>query len=355
MSKPFIKWVGGKTQLLKHLTPLIPQEYNHYYEPFIGGGALFLHLNPTQAIINDTNTELVEAYRTIKQHPQAVINAIQGLDSHAKTQENYLRNREAYNQYIQYNQQLHAPQTDDNVSVQASAPTSIKKALESVFQAIEEPGGNNLSQRQSTDEDDTALIPLSSLQPEPDITLSLSPTKEISNTDWIKIYGTALLIWLNKNCFNGLYRTNQKGLFNASWGKYDKLSHTSVNPENLYNISEQLQSTTILHGDFQAASANVGQGDLLFLDSPYDLLNKDTFVKYGKDTFTEQDHRRVAETFINAAEKGAHVIATNHNTALIRDLYRGYSIQEVDVKRLVNTKASARTGKEVIITANIGQ
>lgn len=348
MSKPFINWVGGKTQLLKHLTPLIPQEYNHYYEPFIGGGALFLHLNPIQATINDTNTELVEAYRTIKQHPQAVINAIQKLDSHDKTQEKYLHNREVYNHYIQQNQQLQAAQTDDNTVIQTSSPTATKNALESVFQALD-------STSSTTDQDDNALIPLSSLQPEPDITLSLSPTKETSNTDWIKIYGTALLIWLNKNCFNGLYRTNQKGLFNASWGKYDKPSRTSVNPANIHSVSQQLQHTTILRGDFQAACENIGQGDLLFLDSPYDLLNKDTFVRYGKDTFTEQDHRRVAETFINAAEKGAHVIATNHNTALIRDLYRGYSIQEVDVKRLVNTKASARTGKEVIITANIGQ
>lgn len=154
----------------------------------------------------------------------------------------------------------------------------------------------------------------------------------------------ALMIFLNRYCFNGLYRTNKEGMFNVSWGK--RLKQNLYEEKNIENVSEKLRGTVILNGDFQECTKYAGKKDLVFLDPPYDNSWKD----YTKEVFSKNDQIRVAEEFKRLSDIGCYVIATNHNTELVRELYKGFNIEVVKVKRMINADAKNRTGEEVVIT-----
>ncbi|TQC54556.1 DNA adenine methylase, partial [Mycoplasmopsis cynos] len=158
----------------------------------------------------------------------------------------------------------------------------------------------------------------------------------------------SLFIFLNKRCFNGLYRVNSKGLFNVPFN--NKLKCDSYNKENILNISEYLKNVNITNLDFEESLINAKKGDFIFFDSPYAPLNPTSFDSYTKDGFDKESHIRLSKVFKRLDKKGCLLMLTNHNTKLIRDLYSEYKIEVVDVKRNINSKASNRTGKEVIIT-----
>lgn len=156
----------------------------------------------------------------------------------------------------------------------------------------------------------------------------------------------ALLIFLNKHCFNGLYRVNAEGLFNVP---YNKSQRSSYSRGNLTAASLQLRNAEILCGDFEAACRNAGEKDFVFLDSPYAPLKADSFLSYTRSGFPREDHERLAGLFRRLDRKGAYCMLTNHDTPFIRSLYEGYRIEAVAVKRLINSDASNRVGREVII------
>lgn len=270
-TSPFVKWAGGKKQLLTRLEAYMPTSYSKYYEPFIGGGALLLDIQPSKAIINDVNEQLLNVYKQLKADAESVIGIIHELDSVDCDKERYLKLRSVYNEKI---------------------------------------------------------------------------SQHILDAEC-----AALTIWINKHCFNGLYRVNSKGLFNVPYN--NKVGGVSMNEENLRNIGFYLNSKSveIRTGDFEAACEDVQAGDFVYFDSPYIPVSATAnFTDYTKDGFGYEDHCRLAELYRRLDALGAKVMLSNHNVDLVYDLYKGFKIEVVDVKRAINRDASKRVGKEVIIT-----
>lgn len=268
---PFVKWAGGKKQLLDRLEERMPETYGRYYEPFIGGGALLLDIQPKNAIINDVNEQLLNVYRQLKANAEAVISILSELDSVECDKEHYLKMRAEYN----------------------------KKIAAHILDAE----------------------------------------------------CAALTIWINKHCFNGLYRVNSKGLFNVPYN--NKVGGASMSEENLREIGLYLNScdVEIREGDFETACSDVQAGDFVYFDSPYIPVSETAnFTDYTKDGFGYEDHRRLAELFKRLDTAGVKVMLSNHNVDLVYELYDGFKIECVDVKRAINRDASKRVGKEVIIT-----
>ena len=266
ITQPFIKWVGGKRQLLDRIIPRMPAEYGTYHEPFLGGGAVFFAERPRRAYLNDINAQLVSCYRAVKSNPDAVIAAAGEIDaSYAATPDDA---REEFNGLV-------SAGSDDDIAV------------------------------------------------------------------------AALFLFLNRHCFNGLYRVNRKGLFNVP---FNGSKGGSFSPEIIEADAEALRSATVTNGDFLDALARVQSGDFCFIDSPYAPLNPTSFESYAKEGFTEDQHRALAAEFRRLDEIGAKLMLTNHDTDLIRELYDGFDIIEVDVRRSINRNGDGRTGVEVIIT-----
>lgn len=265
---PFVKWAGGKRQLLKEICIRLPKKYNTYIEPFVGGGAVLFALQPDTAIINDINKSLINAYRQIQKNPNDLYEAVKILDSDIlEGGKNYY-----YSLREQYNDKL--------------------------------------------------------MKEEYDISLA------------------ALFIFINKHCFNGLYRVNGKGLFNVP---YNNSKRTSCNKENIMGISKYLQNIVILDGDFEIACENASEGDFVFFDSPYAPLNPTSFESYTKEGFDIESHKRLAKLYKKLTKIGCYCMLTNHNTELINELYSEFKREVIDVKRMINSDANNRIGKEVII------
>lgn len=267
---PFVKWAGGKRQLLPQIKERMPEKYNNYYEPFVGGGAVIFELLPANALINDINKALINTYKQICNAPEAFLAAVNRLD--AEMWENgrdyYYSVRERYND----------------------------KLMKAAYDA------------------------------------------ELA----------ALFVFINKHCFNGLYRVNAKGLFNVP---YNNSRRASVDENAIRETSEYLRGVTIIDGDFEAACKDAEKGDFVFIDSPYAPLNPTSFESYTKEGFDLESHKRLAKLFDELTDRGCFCMLTNHNTELINELYgrKGYRMDVVEVKRSINSDASNRVGEEVII------
>ena len=267
---PFVRWAGGKRQLLPQIKERMPEKYNSYFEPFVGGGAVIFELLPTNALINDINKALINAYRQICNAPEAFLAAVKQLDEAMweDGKKYYYSLREHYNDKL--------------------------------------------------------------MKAEYDVELA------------------ALFVFINKHCFNGLYRVNGKGLFNVP---YNNSRRTSVDESIIMEVSRYLQGITIMDGDFEEACEGAGQGDFVFIDSPYAPLNPTSFESYTKEGFDIESHRRLSNLFDKLTNRGCYCMLTNHNTELINELYsgKGYRRDVVSVKRMINSDASKRVGEEIII------
>ena len=267
---PFVKWAGGKRQLLSQIKERMPEKYNDYYEPFVGGGAVTFELLPANALINDINKALINAYKQICNAPEAFLKAVNKLDEEMweDGKEYYYSLREHYNDKL--------------------------------------------------------------MKAEYDVELA------------------ALFVFINKHCFNGLYRVNGKGLFNVP---YNNSRRTSVDEGTIMEISKYLQGITITDGDFEEACKGAKKCDFVFIDSPYAPLNPTSFEAYTKEGFDIESHKRLARLYDELTARGCFCMLTNHNTRLINELYggKGYTIDVVGVKRMINSDASNRVGEEVII------
>ncbi len=254
--KPFVKWAGGKRQIINILKEEIPAQFNTYIEPFVGGGALLFELLPEKAIINDINTELINAYKIIKNYPEQLI---ESLKRHKNEEEYYYK-------------------------IRALNPTK------------------------------------------------LTPIERASR-----------FIYLNKTCFNGLYRENSKGQFNVPFGKYK--NPKIVDTENIKAVSEYLNTADIkiFNTDYKEICKLAQAGDFIYLDPPYYPISKTaSFTKYTKYDFTEKDQEELAQIFKELDQKGCYVMLSNSNTNFIKELYKGYEIKEIQANRAINSKASGR-------------
>lgn len=267
---PFVKWAGGKRQLIPQIRERMPEKYNDYYEPFVGGGAVIFDLLPANALINDINKALINTYRTICNEPDAFLKEVNRLDNDMweDGKKYYYSIREHYNDKL--------------------------------------------------------------MRSEYDVELA------------------ALFVFINKHCFNGLYRVNGKGLFNVP---YNNSRRVSVDEDVIIATSEYLRRVTIIDGDFEQACKNAKKCDFVFIDSPYAPLNPTSFESYTKEGFDIESHKRLAKLYDELTARGCYCMLTNHNTELINELYgnKDYKIDVVSVKRMINSDASNRVGEEVII------
>lgn len=267
---PFVKWAGGKRQLIPQIRERMPEKYNDYYEPFVGGGGVIFDLLPANALINDINKALINTYRIICNESDAFLKEVNRLDNDMweDGKKYYYSIREHYNDKL--------------------------------------------------------------MRSEYDVELA------------------ALFVFINKHCFNGLYRVNGKGLFNVP---YNNSRRFSVDEDVIIATSEYLRGVTIIDGDFEQACKNAKKGDFVFIDSPYAPLNPTSFESYTKEGFDIESHKRLAKLYDELTARGCYCMLTNHNTELINELYgnKDYKIDVVSVKRMINSDASNRVGEEVII------
>ena len=266
---PFVKWAGGKRQLLPELIKRVPK-FTTYCEPFVGGGALFFYLQPKKAIINDFNKDLINTYITIQNDVESLI---QHLSTYKNDSESYYKIREL---------------------------------------------------------DRTPLFH------------RMSATEKASR-----------LIYLNKTCYNGLFRVNSMGEFNSPFGSYK--SPNIVNEPTLRAIHNYFQNAdvTFLSGDFEAAVKGLKKGTFVYFDPPYDPVSASSnFTGYTNLGFGKQEQRRLKEVCDELNAKGIKFLLSNSATDFILDLYKEYNIEKISAKRVINSNANNRGNVDEVLIRN---
>ena len=276
-AKPFVKWAGGKRSIVDKLIKYSPSEYNTYFEPFVGGGALLYELSPKKAVINDYNKELMNIYECIKDENKFSSMCLE-LNKHERdhSEEYYYQIRDL-----------------DKDKKKFSKLSDYKRA--------------------------------------------------------------ARTIYLNKACFNGLYRVNSKNEFNVPFGKKTKVNTYDGPNLGIIHCYLNMNDVKLLSVDFEEACKGAKKGDFIYLDPPYDS-DKVTFNSYTENGFGKDEQRRLAELFKDLDKRGCYVMLSNYNTTLIKELYEGYNFHYIEAQR--NIGASSRNrGKveEVIITNYINK
>ena len=258
---PFLKWAGGKKQLLDEITPRLPARIKTYYEPFIGGGAVFFTLANQRrfrdAVLGDANGELVEVYRVVRDSVEDLIEALDGHAGHATDSEYFYEVR-----------------------------------------------GWDIS--------------------------ALSPVER-----------AARLIFLNKTCFNGLYRVNRRGKFNVPFGRYKK--PRVLNADGLRAAAQALTGVTLVEGDFAETTHSAGRQDAVYFDPPYvPVSDSSSFTSYHRSAFGPAQQERLLEVYLGCCQRGAKAILSNSDCDYTRELYRGLIIKTVRASRAINSVASKR-------------
>lgn len=270
---PVVKWVGGKRQLLDEITLLLPKRITSYCEPFLGGGAVLFSLQPSKAIVNDLNGDLITVYKVIKDDLEALI---QSLKKHENTLDYFYAIRD-----IDRNKEIYKMMTD------------VEKA--------------------------------------------------------------SRLIYLNKTCFNGLFRVNSAGEFNSPFGYYK--NPNIVNEPVLRAVSKFLNASNIsfYSEDFADTLNRVRKGGFVYLDPPYDPVSDTaSFTGYNKGGFDRNEQIRLKECCDTLTKCGVKFLLSNSATAFIKDLYQDYDIKIVKAKRAVNSDASKRSAIEEVLIRNYG-
>ena len=265
---PIVKWAGGKRQLIADLKNNLPKKFNRYFEPFIGGGALFFNIQPENAYISDINPELINLYQVIKNNTYELI---EDLKQHKNTEEYFyeIRNIDRNSKY--------------------------KK--------------------------------------------------------WSDIQKASRFIYMNRTCFNGLYRVNSKGEFNVPYGKYS--NPRILDEVNLLNCSQLFQNTEIRHSDFSEILNHVQKGDFVYLDPPYAPLNEtSSFTSYTKEGFGEDMQVKLKELCDELDKMGVHFMLSNSDTKGINKLYKNYEIKKVFASRAINSVASKRGKISEVLVRN---
>lgn len=253
---PIVKWAGGKGSLLPQLaayTPA-PHQYNRYFEPFLGGGAMFFALQPEQSYLYDVNAELIEVYQVVRDHVDDLIAAL-----------SYHRNESDY------------------------------------FYAVR-------SQRPA---------------------------------ELTKIERAARFIFLNKTCYNGLYRVNRQGQFNVPVGRYK--NPRIADATGLHAASAALQNAHLVATDFERLLLTAASGDLIYFDPPYAPLSPtSSFTSYTSGGFTRADQERLANAYRILDQRGCLLMLSNSSAPLIYDLYDGYRLHDIYARRAINSKPGGR-------------
>jgi DNA adenine methylase len=278
--QPFLKWAGGKSQLLQQFDSLFPSTFNQYIEPFLGGGAVFFYLYSKdrikKAVLLDSNRELIYCYKTIKNN---LVRLISRLKNHKRR---YQQLQEEYYYHIR---------------------NRIRNNLKR---------WNNLS---------------------------------VSNR-------SAITIFLNKTCFNGLYRVNRDNQFNVPVGRYN--NPEIYDPDNLKAVNQALKIAKIKDAcDFSECLKYARKDDFVYLDPPYNPLNgTSNFTSYTKQGFGEREQIRLSEVFRKLDKRRCMVMLSNSDTDFIKKLYNGYRIETVKAVRAINCKSAGRGRINELVVLN---
>lgn len=273
---PFVKWAGGKSQLLEQFESFFYVQFNRYVEPFVGGGAVFFHLYNQgrigdSVILNDLNSELMNCYTVIRDQVDELIEELRRHEAH-RTEENYFYEMRRWDR-----------------------------------------------------EQDFKWC---------------SPVKRAART-----------IFLNRTCYNGLYRVNSLGHFNVPFGSYK--NPMICDEDNLRMVSQALQGVELRSEDFGRCVGWVRPGDFVYLDPPYHPLSETaSFTSYTENDFGESDQTRLAAVFRQLDEIGCYVMLSNSYTPLIRRLYEGYRMEVVTAIRAINCKGDRRGGIRELVVLN---
>ena len=270
--KPFLKWAGGKRQIVPLIENNLPKNYNYqtYYEPFLGGGALLFTLQPKKAVINDSNPELINCYKVVK---DSVDELIDNLKLHKNNEEYYYAIRDW--------------------------------------------------------------------------------DREESFRDRTPVERASRIIFLNKTCYNGLFRVNSQGQFNVPFGKYKNpniLDLAVLKAVSKYFNDNQIK---ILNLDFQDVLKDAKRSDFVYLDPPYDPVSDTaSFTGYDVNGFNKDEQIRLKETFDNLDKRGCKVLLSNAYTNFIRDLYKDYTHIKISAIRAINSNAKKRGKVDEILVKN---
>lgn len=255
---PIVKWVGGKRQLMFELLENIPKSYNRYFEPFIGGGALFFELKPNNAYISDMNEELINLYQVVRDNVEELI---KDLQKHDISKEYFMQIR------------------------------------------------------------------------------NIDRTKKYQN--WSDVKKASRFIYLNRTCFNGMYRVNSKGEFNVPFGNYK--NPRIIDENNLINCSNLLQKTEIKNADFSKILNYIQKGDFVYFDPPYVPLNEtSSFTSYTKDGFDIDMQFKLRDICDELDSMGVKFMLSNSDTKLVNELYANYEIKKVFASRQINANPNGR-------------
>ncbi len=259
-ARPFLKWAGGKGQLLPELTARLPQTFAAYHEPFVGSGALFFELASrgtlTRVYLSDVNQSLIDAYLAVRDEVDQVIRLLQA-------------HRNGHSREYYY-------------TVRALDPARLPPAERA-----------------------------------------------------------ARVIYLNKTCYNGLYRENRRGQFNVPFGRYT--NPTICDEDNLRAASCALQRVDIAQGSYASVIDRARPGDFVYFDPPYHPLSAtSSFTAYDRNGFTEDDQRRLRDVFADLTRRGVYAMLSNSDTPLIRKLYADFNVDRVYASRSINSKGSRR-------------
>lgn len=265
VAQPFVKWVGGKRSLLNAIKPLLPPKFGEYYEPFVGGGALFFTVadRAQHAYLSDRNFELVLTYQAIKQDPDKLI---ERLKTYAAS-----HGEEAY-------YKVRAEEYTDPIEV------------------------------------------------------------------------AARFLYLNKTCYNGLYRVNKSGKFNVPIGNYK--NPNIIQEDNIRACHNLLEKATILYRDYKTIQPKAG--DFVYFDPPYHPTDDLSFKEYTKENFSEQDQHDLRDFALKLTKAGVYVMLSNSKTKFIEDLYKNKAFTQhaVQAPRFVNCKPNARGMVDELLITN---
>ncbi len=252
---PYLKWAGGKRSMLRHLRPLVPATFGAFYEPFVGGGALFFALQPPKAVISDINCRLVRSYVAVRDNVDELVSL---LKTYPYEKDFFLKMR--------------------------ATPIDARSGVEVA----------------------------------------------------------AWLIYLNKTCFNGLYRVNRDNGFNVPFGRY--ANPTICDEANLLACSEALKSAAISHDPFETVLKRAAPGDFVYFDPPYlPISATSSFTGYSPDGFGLRDHERLRDVALDLKARGVQVLISNSAAPAIRDLYAdGFEVTEVLANRAINANGEGR-------------
>ena len=273
-AQPFLKWAGGKAQLLSQFEPLFSSSINSYIEPFLGGGAVFFHLKARlpemRVVLRDNNAELINCYRAVRDDCQDLMHR---LDEHLK---NFRADGERYFYLIRSQH------------------------------ALAEPGER-----------------------------------------------AARMIFLNKTCYNGLWRVNARGQFNVPIGSYRPEKVSLYDQQNLLAASRELKGADLGVEDFRETLRSAGSGDFVYIDPPYYPVSPTAnFTSYTKEDFGQAEQEELSALFAEASRRGARVMLSNSDTPFIRKLYKDFPTHTVSARRAVNCDGSRRGRIPEVVVVN---